>query len=111
MPAGLQAALSLEEFTDLIAYLENLKQPEMQLANAAGTPAAIQLLSRPVVLQPFHSTAHRFDHPVWFEEHPVLDGTFVVAEQTNAAVYVAVGETGSRRRQEPLSQTCARRCS
>lgn len=88
MPSGLQAALSLQEFTDLIAYLEGLKQPQMQLADEAGTPAAIQRLSRPVVLQPFHSAAHRFDHPVWFDEHPVLDGTFVVAEQTNATLWL-----------------------
>jgi hypothetical protein len=27
MPEGLQAALSLQEFTDLIAYLESLKGP------------------------------------------------------------------------------------
>jgi putative heme-binding domain-containing protein len=88
MPTGLQAALSLEEFTDLIAYLESLKQPEMQVANAARTPVAIQRLSRPVMLHPFHSAAHRFDHPVSFDEHPVLDGMFVVAEQTNATLWL-----------------------
>ncbi len=88
MPSGLQSALSLEEFTDLIAYLESLKQPEMRLANEMGTPATIQRLSRPVTLRPFHDPALRFDHPVWFGEHPVLDGHFVVAEQTNAVLWM-----------------------
>lgn len=88
MPAGLQAGLSLEEFTDLMAYLESLKQPEMRLANEAGTPGAIQRLARPVTLQPFHSAAHRFDHPIWFEQHPVLDQAFIVAEQTNATLWL-----------------------
>jgi putative heme-binding domain-containing protein len=88
MPEGLQAALSLEEFTDLIAHLERLKQPEMQLANAAGTPAVIQRLSRPVAVQPFHSESNRFDHPVWFAEHPTLNGHFVVAEQITAKLWL-----------------------
>ncbi len=88
MPSGLQAALSLEEFTDLIAFLETMKQPEMRLANEAGTPAAIQRLSRPIILRTFLDPVHRFDHPVWFQEHPVLDGHFVVAEQTNALLWL-----------------------
>ncbi len=88
MPSGLQAGLSKEEFTDLIAYLEGLKQPEMRLANEAGTPGVIRRLAKPVTLRPFHDPAHRFDHPVWFEEHPVLNGHFVVAEQTNAVLWL-----------------------
>jgi len=88
MPEGLQAVLSLEEFTDLIAYLESLKQPEMQLANAAGTPAVIERLSRPVGVIPFHSETNRFERPIWFEEHPVLDGRFLVAEQMAAKLWL-----------------------
>lgn len=88
MPAGLQAGLSLEEFADLIAYVESLKQPEMQLVNAAGTPSDIPRLARPIMLEPFHAPAHRFDLPISFDQHPVLDTAFIVAEQTNASLWL-----------------------
>lgn len=88
MPTGLQAALSPQEFADLIAYLESLKQPELQLANSAGTPAVISQLANAVVLEPIHKPEHRFDHPIWFQEHPTLDDVFIVAEQTNATLWL-----------------------
>jgi len=48
----------------------------------------IQRLSRPVAVQPFHSESNRFDHPIWFAEHPVLNGHFVVAEQITAKLWL-----------------------
>src|SRR3954468_4467898 len=53
MPEGLQAGVSLQEFTDLIEYLVNLKQPASALVGARGTPENIPELAKPVVAVPF----------------------------------------------------------
>jgi putative heme-binding domain-containing protein len=53
MPEGLQAGMSLKEFTDLTEYLVTLKQPESALASNHGMPAVIPQLARPVVARPF----------------------------------------------------------
>ena len=53
MPEGLQAGLSLEEFTDLIEYLASLKQPESALAENRGMPRVIPTLRQPVGIHPF----------------------------------------------------------
>ncbi len=53
MPEGLESSLTLQEFTDLIEYLTNLKQPESTLASDLGNPAEIPLLAKPVELRPF----------------------------------------------------------
>lgn len=56
MPEGLQAGLSVQEFTDLIEYLTSLRQPaSTQIANQ-GMPADIAQLAKPVMLRPFFST-------------------------------------------------------
>lgn len=94
MPAGLQDAFSVEEFRDLIAYLESLKQPGLQVANEAATPVEIAPITTPVSLHPAHGDSIRFSLPVWFEEHPVLDGVYVVAEQTNASVWLIEKQAG-----------------
>lgn len=94
MPEGVHSGLSLEEFTDLIAYLEVLKQPEMQLANAAGTPSVIKRLAQPVTIVPVHDDSIRFDKPIWFGEHPTLPNVFVVAEQITARVWLLGKRTG-----------------
>src|ERR1041385_3976467 len=41
MPEGLQAGLSLQEFTDLTEYLATLQQPESTLASRHGMPGLI----------------------------------------------------------------------
>lgn len=48
MPEGLQNALTLEEFTDLVEYLASLRQPANLLATAHGMPAEIPELARPI---------------------------------------------------------------
>ena len=55
MPEGLQAGLSLQEFTDLIEYLTTLQQPESALVSHQGMPAFIPELARPVTARPFLS--------------------------------------------------------
>ena len=53
MPEGLQAGLSLQEFTDLTEYLTTLKQPETALISNRGMPGLIPELARPVTVRPF----------------------------------------------------------
>jgi putative heme-binding domain-containing protein len=53
MPEGLQAGLSLQEFTDLTEYLAQLRQPESTLASNHGMPGVLPQLTKPVVARPF----------------------------------------------------------
>jgi putative heme-binding domain-containing protein len=59
MPEGLQAGLSLQEFTDLTEYLASLKQPESTRVSHHGMPAVIPKLAKPVVARPFFSEPFR----------------------------------------------------
>ena len=53
MPEGLQAGLSLQEFTDLTEYLTTLRQPENTLVSDRGMPAIIPELAKPIRVEPF----------------------------------------------------------
>ena len=53
MPEGLQAGLSLQEFTDLTEYLTTLRQPENTLVSDRGLPGVIPALAKPVTVRPF----------------------------------------------------------
>ena len=55
MPEGLQAGLSLQEFTDLTEYLATLKQPESALVSTHGMPGVIPQIAKPVTVRPFFS--------------------------------------------------------
>jgi putative heme-binding domain-containing protein len=55
MPEGLQADLTLQEFTDLIEYLATLRQPESALVSNHGMPRVIPQLAKPVIARPFFS--------------------------------------------------------
>jgi putative heme-binding domain-containing protein len=55
MPEGLQAGLSLQEFTDLTEYLATLQQPESTLVSHHGMPGLIPQLAKPVTARPFFS--------------------------------------------------------
>jgi len=82
MPEGLNATLSLQEFTDLIEYLVSLKQPENALSSNLGMPNVIGELQKPVALRPLISEELRFPHSfvhapgdersglVWFGQVP-----------------------------------------
>ncbi|MGV3532560.1 MAG: PQQ-dependent sugar dehydrogenase [Chthoniobacteraceae bacterium] len=61
MPEGLHAALSREEFTDLIEFLTTLRAPEHLQASHHGAPAKIAELERPIGIRPFLKT--RFSLP------------------------------------------------
>lgn len=68
MPEGLQSGLTHEEFTDLVEYLANLKQPANTLASNRGMPVDIPELAHPVGLKPF------FSEPLTIPRGRVLTG-------------------------------------
>lgn len=94
MPEGLHAALSVEEFSDLIEYLASLKQPENALTSNRGMPAVIPKADKPVVLRPFFGEELRFPHAfvhkpgdvrsglVWFGQVPGITNAFLAVHQT-----------------------------
>jgi glucose/arabinose dehydrogenase len=53
MPEGLQAHLSVQEFTDVIEYLASLQQPASTLASNHGMPSDIPKLEKPPAFRPF----------------------------------------------------------
>src|SRR6202044_727585 len=59
MPAGLHKTLKAEQFADLIAYLETLKQPEGE-SQFAGMPSEIPAIEKSIRLAPLHNDAMRF---------------------------------------------------
>ncbi len=94
MPEGLHQGLSLEEFADLVAYLEGLRQSEGRAANLHGTPGEIPKARQPVSLEPL-PIDRVFHKPVWFQEHPVLDHHYLLAEQMEARIWL-VSDHGDR---------------
>ena len=94
MPENLQAALSLQEFADLIEYLGTLKQRENSLTNNRGMPDVIPQLAKPVTLRPFFSEEMRFPSTavlkpgdvrsglVWFGQVPGEPRSFLVVHQS-----------------------------
>ncbi|MDO8544794.1 MAG: PQQ-dependent sugar dehydrogenase [Opitutaceae bacterium] len=94
MSEGLHAALSLQEFADLIEYLASLRQPANSLTSNRGMPDAIEELAKPVMLRPFFDEALRFPGStvkkpgeirsglVWFGQVPDASDAYLVAHQT-----------------------------
>lgn len=60
MPEGLQASLTLQEFTNVIEYLTTLKQEESTLVSDHGMPTELPLLSKPVTVTPFFTGEFKF---------------------------------------------------
>ncbi|MGN6385778.1 MAG: galactose-1-epimerase [Verrucomicrobiota bacterium] len=87
MPEGLQAGLSVQEFTDLTEYLTTLKQPENTLASNHGMPMEIPQIAKPVVARRFFS--ERFTLPrgkqetglTAIQQVPGLSNVFLVLHQ------------------------------
>ena len=65
MPEGLQTGLTREEFTDLIAYLTTLRQPENLSSSVQGMPGEIQPLAKSIELYPFVSHELSFLNPTF----------------------------------------------
>jgi putative heme-binding domain-containing protein len=99
MPAGQYKALTTDQFADLIAYLESLKQPEGD-SQSAGMPREIPSVETPIRLAPLHSEELRFDHPVWVIAVPGSKSTFLVVEQKSRKIWRF--EEGAREHQKEL---------
>ena len=88
MPSNLYATLSKDEFSNLIAYLENLKDKSSTERNTQGTPAEIERLAAPIKLTPLFGQSLGLEKPVWFGEHPSIDNMFVVMEKSRARISI-----------------------
>lgn len=86
MPPGLHSQLPTGEFRDLIAYLESRKQPETKVAYEAGTPLDIPSIEKSVGFEPVFGMKEKFHKPVWFGEHPAIDGAFLIAEKSKGTM-------------------------
>lgn len=87
MPEGLQAALTAEEFNDLIEFLVSLKQPESTSMVEHGMPKVIQEIARPITFQPLIGDELKFEHPVWFGPVPGEPNTFLVVEHETGRIW------------------------
>lgn len=79
MPIGLEAQVSREEFSDLIAFLGSLKQTSSSITSG-NVIQSIARATKPAALQPFFAATIRFDHPVWFGEIPGESAHLVVEQ-------------------------------
>lgn len=86
MPTGLYKTVKADQFADLIAYLESLKQPEGDL-RLAGIPNEIPAVDKPIRLVPLHSEELRFKNPVWIIAIPGSKSAFLVVEQKTRKVW------------------------
>jgi putative heme-binding domain-containing protein len=93
MPEGLQAGMTVQEFTDLVEYVTELKQPETAFSTARGMPRDIPALAKPVEVRPFlakelfhHEPGGGQDFPrlglVWFAQVPGQKKDFLAIHQS-----------------------------
>lgn len=85
MPRGLFKTVKAEQFADLIAYLTTLKQKAGDAY--PGLPTEIPQIAKPVRLEPFHSEAMRFDHPVWIIAKPGTKNEFLIVDQQTRKIW------------------------
>lgn len=100
MPPGLHASLSTGEFRDLIAYLAGLHQPELELANAKGTPQEIAKTTKAITVTPFFEFEPTFHKPVWFGEHPTIDNAYLLLEKSKGKIWLLEKKDGKSTRSE-----------
>lgn len=94
MPENLHAALTMQEFADLIEYLATRRESRAMRGSERGMPATISELAKPVALQPFVAESMRFpasvvkrpgevrSGPVWMLPLPGEAGVFLVLHQS-----------------------------
>lgn len=88
MPEGLQAGLSLQDFTDLIEFLTTLRQPENTLISNRGMPARLPELTKPIGVRPFFTESFTVPRTraqsglTAFVQVPGAPDTFLVLHQT-----------------------------
>jgi putative heme-binding domain-containing protein len=86
MPAGLHKAIRPDQFTDLIAYLATLKQPEGD-SRFVGMPAEIPSVETKIRLVPLTTDATRFANPVWVIAIPGSETAYLVVEQKTRKIW------------------------
>jgi putative heme-binding domain-containing protein len=94
MPEGLEAGLTPQEFTDLVAYLESLHQPTTNLARVRGMRDEIPRATGCVELPRFFDENVHFNHPLWFGEVPGFTNRFVVLEHGGKSWIIERDESG-----------------
>jgi putative heme-binding domain-containing protein len=88
MPDGIENTVTLEEFTDLIAYLETLKLEAKSSSGASPTRDEIPPCVRPAKFAQYFDSRIRFDHPVWLGPIPGSSGRFIVLEHFGKSWFV-----------------------
>ena len=105
MPAGLHKTLKPEQFADLIAYLESLKQPEGE-SRFAGMPSEIPAVESPSDSCRCTRTTCGSTIPVWIIAIPGSRGAFLVVEQKARKIWRFEEDEPSRKRNcSPTSAT------
>ncbi|HCK15144.1 TPA: hypothetical protein DHW51_13560, partial [Candidatus Poribacteria bacterium] len=93
MPEGIEDLISKQEFLDLIAYLQNLRESTSKATRSSEISDEIGILTKTVQLTPFHPAEHCFNQPVWISEHPVLEDVFIVLEHRTAKIWLLSKKT------------------
>ena len=94
MPPNLHASLTKDEFANLIAYLEDLKNKDSKNLNKNGSPLEITRLAKPISTELFFGKNLDLEKPVWFGEHPSRPGIFLILEKSRAKLSL-IGKTAT----------------
>ena len=87
MPENVVAAISRQQFADLIAYLQSLRfGVKTGLAND-NRVVDIPRLQNPIRFDPIHTEQIEFDNPVWCGPIPGVPNQLVVVEHQRARVW------------------------
>ncbi|MCX6953082.1 MAG: PQQ-dependent sugar dehydrogenase [Verrucomicrobia bacterium] len=94
MPPMLYAALSVQEFTDLVAYLTSLRQPANSLSLQVGMPEEISALERPLELRPVYGEALRFSSAAVRQPGDQRTGLIWYGQEPGTLHYLAALQAG-----------------
>ncbi len=86
MPTGLNKTVKADQFADLIAYMETLRQ-KVGTLRWPGMPDRMPMVKKPARLQRLHSVAMKFDHPVCIIASPTADREYFVVEQKTRRIF------------------------
>lgn len=87
MPDNVVAAISKEQFADLIAYLQSLKYGIKEGLTSGGRPVPIPRLRHPIQFKPIHPKNVVFENPVWCGTLPGVSHQLLVVEHQKAKVW------------------------
>jgi len=94
MPTGLYKTVKAQQFADLIAYLQTLRQ---RVGKSAwpGMPEKMPMVAKPARLERLHSTNMKFDHPVCIIANPVAEQEYFIVEQKTRKIWrLQKGDSG-----------------